>query len=67
MKKFEYKTFQAKEEGFWGSTLNTEKIELYLNRLGSEGWELVSVLETNHGHGSTNQIVFLLKREMQNS
>ncbi len=70
MKKFEYKTLKAKEEGesgFWNAkpnTLNSEKTELYLNKLGSEGWELVSVFDTNHGHGHTHEIIFVFKREI---
>ncbi len=70
MKKFEYKTLKAKEEvegGFWSAkpnALNSEKTELYLNKLGSEGWELVSVFDTNQGHGTTNEIIFVFKREI---
>jgi hypothetical protein len=70
MKKFEYKTLKVKEDvegSFFSSTpnaLNSEKTELYLNKLGFEGWELVSVFDTNLVHGSTNEIIFVFKREI---
>jgi Domain of unknown function (DUF4177) len=64
MKKFEYKTLKTKEEGFWVGTVNTEHLEVYLNKLGLVGWELVSVIETNKHHGTTNEIILLFKREI---
>lgn len=62
-KRFEYKTLKTKEKGFWKGTIDTEELELYLNKLGFEGWELVASVETNAGHGSTNEILLLFKRE----
>ena len=35
-----------------------------LNELGAEGWELVSVFDTNNG-GSTLEVVAVLKRPLQ--
>ncbi len=64
-KKFEYKTLTTKEErGFWSSKMDTATLEMRLNKLGSEGWELVSVVETNRYEGSTNEIIFVFKREI---
>jgi hypothetical protein len=64
-KKFEYKTLATKEErGFWSSKMDTAALETHLNKLGFEGWELVSVVETNRYEGSTNEIIFVFKREI---
>ena len=62
MKIFEYKTFKTRPKGIWQSALDTQELELYLNKLGNEGWELVSAIGTNSG-GATNEIIFLFKRE----
>jgi hypothetical protein len=64
MKKFEYKTLKTQEEGFWVGSVNIEKLELYLNKLGLVGWELVSAIETNKHHGTINEIILLFKREI---
>lgn len=63
-KKFEYKTLKTKEKGFWSGKVDTDELELYLNQLGQEGWELTSTFETNTYQGGTNEIVFLFKREI---
>ena len=34
-----------------------------LNRLGREGWEVTRVIPLSWGHGLTDSIVFLLRRE----
>lgn len=64
MKRFEYKTLKTREKGFWSGKLDTEELELYLNKLGFEGWEMVSSVETNTYQGGTNEIIFVFKREI---
>lgn len=64
MKRFEYKTLKTKEKGFWSGRLDTQELELYLNKLGFEGWEMVSSVETNTYQGGTNEIIFVFKREI---
>ena len=44
---------------FWKSTASTEGIEIELNRMGAQGWELVSI--TNGGKGWT-QTRLIFKR-----
>lgn len=64
-KKFEYKTLRIKEEfGFWRNKIHTSNLEFDLNEFGLQGWELVSVVETNRYEGSTNEIIFIFKREI---
>lgn len=63
MKKYEYKVITTTEEGFWDPKVQEQKIEAELNKLGSEGWELTSVIDTNNYQGKTKEIVLFLKRE----
>ncbi len=63
MKKYEYKVIKTKQDGFWNPKLSAESVELELNKLGQEGWELVSAMDTAIGHGTTNEIVMFFKRE----
>ncbi len=60
-KKFEYKTHTI-NKSFWSGSVNAEEIEVDLNELGEEGWELISVIEENTT--KANEIIFLFKREI---
>jgi len=43
MKKFEYKVVQIKKGAFTSGEKYAEQIELELNALGADGWELVEI------------------------
>ncbi|WP_058304126.1 DUF4177 domain-containing protein [Gorillibacterium timonense] len=62
MERWEYKTIQVKTSGFWGGKLDDNEFELHLNALGNEGWELVSVFDTNQAQGATMMVVAVFKR-----
>ena len=47
-----------------GGLFNADKFNLELNRLGWEGWELVSVNDTNRMQGATKYIVAVFKRPL---
>jgi hypothetical protein len=42
--------------------LDGEAFNNKLNELGGQGWELVSVFDTNMGHGTTRDVVAVFKR-----
>ncbi|WP_374585314.1 DUF4177 domain-containing protein [Pseudoduganella sp.] len=43
--------------------MDTKDFEAQLNQLGAQGWELVSVFDTNMAaHGATREIVAVFKR-----
>ena len=63
MKKYEYKVVKTQESGFWNPKLDIDTMENELNKLGSEGWELISVADTNYYEGATKEIVLFFKRE----
>lgn len=61
--KWEYTTVFFEAAGWLlGGKLDGEKFNGRLNRLGEEGWELVSVFDTNFTHGGTRDVVAIFKR-----
>ena len=64
--KWEYITVMFAATDWWlGGKLDGEKFNERLNRLGGEGWELVSVFDTNYTQGATRDVVAVLKRPMK--
>lgn len=64
--KWEYTTVMFEASGwFVGGALDGEKFNNRLNQLGEEGWELVSVFDTNAQGGRSRDIVAVLKRPMK--
>ena len=57
--KWEYKTVNYAKRSFWTSGVNTEGLSETLNKLGSEGWELVDVTSGQAWSG----LVLILKRQ----
>ncbi len=60
--KYEYKTISYDAGGVFGGKVNTKEFESILNKLGTEGWELVNCMATNVAYGKTAYIVSVLKR-----
>ena len=46
-----------------GGLVNLKEIEDSLNKLGEQGWEVVSGYTTNEGYGTTKRIIYTLKKE----
>lgn len=63
MERWEYKSFKVGTGGFAGGILEIEDFNAELNKLGEQGWELVSCLSTNMGQGATRDVVAILKRK----
>jgi hypothetical protein len=47
-----------------GGLFDSEQFNLELNRLGWDGWELVSVFDTNQVRGGTRYVVAVFKRPL---
>jgi hypothetical protein len=62
MQRWEYLTFVLETGFFSNGRMDAEKFQEKLDELGREGWELVSVFDTNAHHGATAQVVAVLKR-----
>jgi hypothetical protein len=61
--KWEYKAIKLDAAG-WVSQgqVNEAALEAEMNRLGSQGWELVSAFDTNRGGGGTRDVIAVFKR-----
>lgn len=60
--KWEYKTLKLATTGWMGGKLDEVKLDAMLNDLGSQGWELVSALDTNQCDGQTRDVIVIFKR-----
>jgi len=65
---WEYQTlqfdFQSNVFISQGGLFDAQRFNFDLNRLGWEGWELVSVFDTNRMEGATRYIIAVLKRPL---
>ena len=59
---WEYMTFMLGVGGWLGGKVDGHKLTDKLNELGSKGWELVNIFDTNMFQGQTRDVVAVLKR-----
>ncbi|AQT67502.1 hypothetical protein STSP2_00650 [Anaerohalosphaera lusitana] len=60
-----YKTAKVKATGgFLGGKFNAGKLEVKLNELGKDGWELSTSFTTNKNYGETRDAVLVFKRSV---
>lgn len=64
MKKFEYKTISVPTKGWMKYKQDFEALDLKLNELGNNGWEVVSSIGNVYHAGSYAENVVILKSEM---
>ena len=62
--KFEYKLVQHKAKGFLGGKVDINKMTDEYNTYGKDGWELVSVMDTNKSYGESNLVIAVFKRKI---
>ena len=62
--RWEYKTIKLATTGFLGGKFDAEQLDLYMNELGSQGWELVTGFDTNKSYGETRDVVVIFKRPL---
>ena len=63
MERWEYKSIKMETTGVMGGIVETEILDSQLNALGAEGWNLVSVFDTNMAvNGASREVVAVLKR-----
>lgn len=60
--RFAYKIVKFDATGFLGGKVDLEEMSREFDRLGAEGWELVTVFDTNSGHGQSKWIIATFKR-----
>ena len=59
---WEYKTIKLGTNGLFGGKVDEAKLDLFMNQLGAEGWELVTGFGSNETLGQTRHIVLTFKR-----
>ncbi|WP_341479397.1 DUF4177 domain-containing protein [Clostridium gasigenes] len=62
LEKWEYVSIKVETKGFQGGILEIEDFDSEINKLGEEGWELVSCFSTNKGYGESREIISVFKR-----
>ncbi len=65
MEQYEYKTLLTDAKGFFGGKVDPNILQLQLNELGRQGWELVSTVATVQSYGSTRWLISIFKRKIQ--
>ncbi|MDR0858090.1 MAG: DUF4177 domain-containing protein [Oscillospiraceae bacterium] len=65
MQNWEYRTESFKTDGFLGGNLHTDFFNEELNKLGKDGWELVSCFDTNESGGNTRLVIAVFKRPLK--
>ncbi len=60
--RWEYNIYKQKATGFFGGNVDEGQATNALNDFGRDGWELVSVVDTNSADGQTRWIVYVFKR-----
>ena len=65
MEHFEYKVVVYDTTGFFGGNVDVRQVEIQLNLLGDEGWEMVSCTSTNQSYGATKSVVCIFKRRRE--
>ena len=61
--KWEYQTIKINAKGFLGGKFDEQQFDSMMNDMGAQGWELVSVFDTNQGYGATRDVVAVFKRQ----
>jgi hypothetical protein len=62
MEKWEYRSVKFETEGFLGGKLDIKDFDYEINKLGDQGWELVSCFTTNKGQGESREVIAVFKR-----
>ncbi|MCD6327036.1 DUF4177 domain-containing protein [bacterium] len=62
--KWEYKTLKQPATGLFGGEIDGANLEISMNALGAEGWELVTSFVTAQGVGFTRDVILIFKREV---
>ena len=65
MIKFEYKVLDVPAKGFWfGGKVDHQELSDKLNSLGKQGWEVVSMSNTNMYNNASRSLIIILKRSL---
>ncbi len=61
---WEYKTLKFSAiHGFFGGKVDDVTMNLQLNELGEQGWELVNTIVTAMGYGTSRDVIAIFKKQ----
>ncbi len=60
--KWEYKTIKLEASGIMGGKLDEKKLDVMMNELGEQGWEISAAFDTNMQAGTTRDAIIIFKR-----
>jgi hypothetical protein len=60
--RWEYRTVKMPAKGVFGGKIDENELDVRLNELGEQGWELVCAFDTNQVEGATRDILAIFKR-----
>lgn len=64
MEQWSYRTLKFQTGGFWGGKVDEHELEEELNRMGYDGWELVSCFDTSVAQGQSRDIIAIFKKKV---
>lgn len=59
---WEYKTIKLQTKGLLGGKFDENRLDEYMNQLGSQGWELVTSFVTSQEIGASRDVAVIFKR-----
>jgi len=62
--RYEYKIVKIDGEGLFGGKVDLAELEDHFNALGRDGWEMVSMMDTNMGYGATKWVISTFRRPL---
>jgi hypothetical protein len=65
MQKWKHKMVKLPTKGLFGGKVDEERIQLVLDRMGAEGYELVSAADTAQSYGSSKYLLLFFKKPLE--
>lgn len=63
METWEYKSIKVETKGIMGGKLEIRNFDSELNKMGEQGWELISCFSANAGQGPGREVIAVFKRK----
>lgn len=64
MQKWKHKMIKVPTKGLFGGKVDEERISTLLDRMGAEGYELVSTADTTQSYGSSKYLLLFFKKQV---
>ncbi|MCC6699266.1 MAG: DUF4177 domain-containing protein [Candidatus Hydrogenedentes bacterium] len=62
---WEYTTIKVGAGGFYGGRVDAAELNLEMNRMGRQDWELVTAFTSNARLGQSRAVILLFKRPLE--